>query len=70
MKTNVHYRDDLIVAYLVLLVQTNNQSVFLEYYEKAEAYLTSLAKTSTDVRVLENIQQIFAFKSKQMGIQL
>lgn len=59
-----------MVAYLVLLVQTDNKSAFLEYYEKVEEYLVSLAETSKDAHVLQNIQQILAFKSKQMRIQI
>lgn len=70
MKVNENYRKDLMVAYLVLLVQTDNKSAFLEYYEKVEEYLVSLAETSKDAHVLQNIQQILAFKSKQMRIQI
>ncbi len=70
METNVNFRNDLILEYLVQLAKAEKTSEFEKFYSSLEGYMVSLVDVTKDAALLSKINEILAFRKKCMGKQL
>lgn len=70
MKTNINFRNDLKVEYLLRLARLDNASEFEKFYPSTESYLVSLVKESQDTGLLNKVNEILAFRKKSLSKQL
>lgn len=66
----MNFRNDLKVEYLFQLAQLGNTSEFERFYPSTENYLVSLVKESEDSKLLNKVNEILAFRKKNLGKQL
>ena len=60
MRNNSHFKEDLRISYLDLLIKHNYQEEFNENYD--EGLITELISTKTSKETLEKIKSIITFR--------
>ncbi len=70
MKTNEHFREDLLLNYLGFLINSDNKEEFMKYYPSIEPYMVGLASNSVNTSVLSKVGEIIAFRQKCVEIEV
>ena len=64
MENNVNFDKYLNIYYLASLAKQDCKDEFMRFYQSAEGYLEEIAKETSRVDVLTQIQNIIAYRTK------
>lgn len=70
MENNANFREQLKIAYLCDLAKIENVEEFNKIYPSVVDYMKEVIDKSTDLRLLNRVKAVIAFKSKNLGIKL
>lgn len=70
MKVDVNFREKLLLGYLNSLAIFDYMGEFMRFYPMMETSLVEMAKSSKEVSTLEKVNNIFAYRKKNIEKKL
>lgn len=70
LKISEHFREDLLINYLGLLISSDNKEEFMKYYPSIEPYMLSAVSNSVDTSLLNKVGEIISFRQKCLEIEV
>lgn len=64
MEDNINFSKYLNIFYLASLVKQDCKDEFMKFYQSAEGYLEEIARETSRVDVLTQIQNIIAYRTQ------
>lgn len=69
MENNVHFKEQLTIAYLCDLAKVGNVDEFNKLYPSVASYIKEVIDKSKDLRLLNRVKTVVAFKSKSLEMK-